>query len=257
MNRFRNLAGYLMMALVLTALAACGGGGGGGRTADSTVGNGGNTAFTATFLQPLASSTFSVAVALNGSQEAVGLSDGGSTAPATIKAVAWTVATDGAATTSAVSPLAMPPGAGDYSAAYGNNNGGAIVGEVEATPAGAIVPAFWPGRAATPAQVVLLPLGTAARGAAYGINTAGRIVGELINGDVPFAATWTNSAVPPANLPAAGLVASYAYFINDNGEIVGEAIDAAGQPCRALAAERGRRLRDRSDPPVDNGCPEW
>ena len=104
------------------------------------------------------------------------------------------------------------------------------MGEIEAAPGGAVVPAFWPSRTATLAQVVLLQQGTATQGAAYGINTAGRIVGELLTGGIPSAATWSGPAAAPVNLPeATGTIASSAHFINDNGEIVGQVTDAIGE----------------------------
>lgn len=231
MNRLMILSRYTMAALAVAALAACGGGGGGGAAAG---GGGGGGAFTATALQPVAGSTFSVAAAVNASDEAVGMSDGDPTAPQIFKAVAWTVTAAGGPATSVVTPLAMPPGAGAYSAAYGNNSSGAIVGEIESTSGGAVAAAFWPSRTAAPAQVVLLPHGAATRSAAYSINATGRIVGELDNGTASTAVTWANPNAGPVNLPmAAGQIDATAFFINDAGEIAGELL-AAGKISAAL-----------------------
>jgi probable HAF family extracellular repeat protein len=157
------------------------------------------------------------------------MSNGDPAAPLTFKAVAWTMITTNATTTSAVTSLAVPAGSGSYSAAYGNNNSGAIVGELEESAGGAIVAAYWPNRAATPGQVVLLQQGTAPQGAAYGINTSGRMVGELNDGAASSAVTWSGPLVAPVTLPAAaGQLDATAFFINDAGEIVGELTDATG-----------------------------
>jgi probable HAF family extracellular repeat protein len=190
------------------------------------------------------------------------MSNGDPAAPLTFKAVAWTMITTNATTTSAVTSLAVPAGSGSYSAAYGNNNSGAIVGELEESAGGAIVAAYWPNRAATPGQVVLLQQGTAPQGAAYGINTSGRMVGELNDGAASSAVTWSGPLVAPVTLPAAagqldatGIHAalwrpnvagayvdvplllpastelsgdSSALAINTNGVIVGEATDTSG-----------------------------
>lgn len=216
MKRFANLFRALIATLTMMTLVACGGGGGGG-------GGGGepNPSFTQTPLQAVPGSSFSAGVAINDGNEAVGLSDD---ATAVVKAAAWTVTTTGATTTSTVTRLATPNGT--YSAAYGNNDGGAIVGEMEQA-GGNIVAAFWSGKAA-----VAAPLDTpapATGSAAYGINTSGRIVGELLTSGFPVAATWANSGAVPTTLPTAlGTIASSAYFINDNGEIVGELTNATG-----------------------------
>jgi uncharacterized membrane protein len=224
MNRFMIRVKYGIAAAALTALTACGGGGGGG-----AAGGAGEGAFTATLLQPTAGATFSVAAAVNVNDEVVGMSNGDPADPAAFRAVAWTVTAAGAATTSVVTSLAMPPGAGTYSAAYGNNSSGAVVGELEAAPAGAVRAAFWPSRTAAPAEVVLLSQGTATRSAAYDLNTSGRIVGELDFGTSSAAVTWADSTAAPVELPPVpGQLAATAFFINDTGEIAGEAANAAG-----------------------------
>jgi hypothetical protein len=216
MKRHINRARCLLALFSVAVLTACGGGGGGG-------GGGGeaNPGFSQTPLQPVAGSSFSAGVAINDGNEAVGLSDD---ATAVVKAAAWTITTTGATTTSTVTRLQTPNGT--YGAAYGNNDGGAIVGEMEQA-GGSIVAAFWSGKAAV--AVSLDTPAPATGSAAYGINTSGRIVGELLVAGVPTAVTWATSGAVPAALPTAlGTIASSAYFINDNGEIVGELTNAAG-----------------------------
>jgi uncharacterized membrane protein len=231
MHRDRIRVRYWIVAAALTALTACGGGGGGGGVAGLPGGGDGNgtpgdtALFTATALQTLAGSTFSVAAGINGLDEVVGISNGAAT-PLTFKAALWRVTAAGGAAASEVTLLAMPPGAGAYSAANAINDSGVIVGEVESTPGGPVAAVLWPSRTATSAEVVLLPQMGASRSAAYGINSAGRIVGELDSGTDSFAVLWPDRTTAPVILPTiAGQRDAAAFFINDLGEVVGELAD--------------------------------
>jgi probable HAF family extracellular repeat protein len=216
------------MAAVLTfGLAACGGGGGGGVAAAPDPGPAApdlNPAFATTApLAPAVSAAFSAGLAINDSAVVVGTSDGGAGSPTIIKATAW------ATPASAVTVLALPAGVnGPYSAAYGINTGGMIVGEMAVTADGTIVPATWATSAATAAGLALGA--TATQGSAYGVNAGGRIVGEVIDGGVTMAVTWASAAAAaPTVLPTpAGTLSSSAYAVNVNGEIVGEMTGAAG-----------------------------
>lgn len=219
----------LTLAAVLSfGLAACGGGGGGG-------GGNPNPEFRdATILAQPAGATFNAGLAINDDTTVVGTSDGGAS-PATLQAAAWVVTP---ATTqppvptgSAITLLALPAGNGPYGAAYGINDGEAIVGEMAVTASGLIIPAIWTDRLATAAPLALGA--TATQGSAYGINTGGRIVGEVIDAGVTMAVTWGSSAaLEPVLLSTLTLnpptTASSAYAVNDAGEIVGELTDAAG-----------------------------
>lgn len=222
---FRILAPIAAAAVLLTGVAGCGGGGGDGGAGNQNISAA--AGFTAVTLQAPGDATFSVAVGINGN-EVVGLSDGQS-APASMRAVAWLVDPSGGSLSGTVVQLAMPAGAGQYSAAYGNNRGGAIVGEIEETPGGTIRAAYWQNRNALSGDIVLLGQGAATRSAAYSINTSGWIAGELILNGAAAAATWSGPLAQPAVLPAvAGQIASSAYSINDAGTIVGELADADG-----------------------------
>jgi probable HAF family extracellular repeat protein len=218
------------MAAALTfGLAACGGGGGGGVAGAPApdpvpVAPDLNPAFATTApLAPAAAATFSAGLAINDSAVVVGTSDGGAGSPTIVKATAW------ATPASAVTVLALPAGVnGPYSAAYGINTGGLIVGEMAVTADGTIVPAAWASSAATAAGLALGA--TATQGSAYGVNAGGRIVGEVIDGGVTMAVTWASSAAAaPTVLPTpAGTLSSSAYAISVNSEIVGEMTGAAG-----------------------------
>lgn len=153
---------------------------------------------------------FGAAVAINDESLAVGLIDGGPT-PTTPKAIAWNF--DAGET----QLLALPVGAGDYSAAYGVNNAGAIVGEMEDED-GIITAAYWADM-----ETVAAPLAIGESSSAYGINSEGVIVGEIFGNGASAAVYWTSSSATPVPLPLPlGATTSSAYFINVFGDIVGE-----------------------------------
>lgn len=250
MNADKFLILTLAAAMSL-AIAACGGGGGGGSSAPPADPN---PAFaTAVSLAQIAGASFSAGVAINDDSVVVGRTDGAA-APATPQAVVWTVTVGTApdAPTSEARLLALPALHGPYGAANGINDSGVIVGDVEVTANGLIVPAYWPGQEALAADVVLLSLGaTATQGAAYGINSAGRIAGEVTDAGVAQAVTWdtataTAPTLLPTTTPAPPTTASAAYFVNDNDEIVGELTDADGVHAvvwRTLAGIYGEPIR--------------
>lgn len=227
MKQLRNILIALVAASALT-LAGCGGGGGGGAPApgpDPTPVT--NSTFNTVALGGLGGS-FSAGIAINDSGLAVGFADDGNG----IKAAQWTV-TGAAPAATALAPLS----GNNYSAAYGVNNAGITVGEsgegaIGGAPDANTVAVFWSGNAV--AQLPA-PAGNLGAYAAYSINSNGQIVGESVKDasgntkavlwDSPASGTTMND-----NLHQAGWDYSAAYFIHDDGVIVGEAKPAGGAP---------------------------
>lgn len=232
----KKLSNFLivMLAAGTLALAGCGGGGGGGGgTGGGGNGGGGggttpvtNTTFTTTQLGGLGGS-FSAGIAINESGVAVGLADDG----ASIKGVKWTV-TDAAPAATTLAPLS----GNSYSAAYGVNAAGIAVGEsgtiVNGSADANTVAVFWSGNAVGQLPAPADNLGAYA---AYGINTGGQIVGESVKdaqGNTK-AVLWISPATSSTildSLHQAGWDYSAAYFIHDDGVIVGEAKPNGGAP---------------------------
>jgi len=235
--------GLAMAFSLALAMAGCGGGGGGGDTAAAnpdTDGDGIPNAVDAfptdptkfvnnvtVLLAGLSAGGFTAATAVNTAGAVVGFSEV-TAAPAGVKAVRWTVSSvDGSASAAAT----LNPISGAYSAAYGVNTAGTVVGESESGAGGSIVAAFWPagGAAAT-----ALPAGSfPGPSCAYGANNAAtpQIVGEATTaGGVLRAVLWNGTTGAPVDLGslAGATGASSAYAINDNGIVVGESETATG-----------------------------
>jgi len=177
----------------------------------------------ATILAPLAGGTQTSAVAVNEAGLIAGHSE---PAPgANVKAVSWS-ATGGAATQ--LPPLAGAPADG-FSAAFGVNQAGAIVGEAE-DGNGGFKAVAWPSTTESPAMLASLGAGDTFS-AAFGINTDGMIVGEAEdNAFNTRAVLWSSSSAAPVNLGVLpGGLNSTAYAINDAGFIVGESEDSEGR----------------------------
>ncbi len=233
MKRFRMILIGLLAALALT-LAGCGGGGGGGGgggvgavvnndidgdgipNASDAAPDDANifaafTGFLLDFLAP--GSTFSAATDVTNSDMAVGYSDD---AAANIKAVKWTF--DEAAQSSTVTQL-DPLVGNDYSAAYGANDGGMIVGE--SADGADFTAVIWDAGATT---ATALEKGTLTTTAAYGANSLGQIVGEGDDAGSTVALIWNTKTVAPAPLGnLSGGTTSSAYYISEGGVVVGEA----------------------------------
>lgn len=237
MKTFRQLMFGLVVTMSL-ALAGCGGGGGGGGGATSSDLDGDGipnaqdafpndatqfASFTVTQLTVPNNSLFSSAVDINTGRQVVGFSDTGS-GQQEVRAQLWNVAANG--TPSA--PVELSPIAGNsYSAAYGINNAGVVVGE--SSKGADTVAVFWPAGSATPTELQLLT--ASGPSAAYRINTAGRIVGEARNaGGNMVPVMWTNTAAAPVQLPLlSGGTRGAAYFISADGtKIVGESENSSG-----------------------------
>lgn len=238
MKQLRNILIGLVAASALT-LAGCGGGGGGGGGGGAGDGGGGgaadptpvtNTTFSVVPLGGL-NGSFSAGIAINDGGMAVGFADNGSS----IKGAKWTV-TDADPVATALEPL---PG-NNYSAAYGVNSDGIAVGEsgdfVAAVPDANTVAVFWIENA-VPLLPTPLPAPADNQGAyaAYSINASDEIVGESVmdaSGNTK-AILWDSpesTSTMNDTLHQAGWDYSAAYFIHDDGVIVGEAKPASGPP---------------------------
>lgn len=216
-----------LLAVVAFALAGCGGSDGEeGRGSVGLLSASESPFDTSELARVDPAATFSAAVAVNRNNAIVGVSDGGAE---TVRGAGWTVTSSGGAVTSGV--LALPSTAAGWSAAYGINDLGSIVGEMELRSSGATVGAFWSSRIAT--ARALPSLAGSAASAAYAINAAGRIVGDSLQlsarGFDSAAVTWATRSSSPARLPVpAGTISSSAFSINRNGVIAGEIVSASG-----------------------------
>jgi uncharacterized membrane protein len=162
--------------------------------------------------------SFGAAVAVNGADEIVGLSDDG----VAVKAVRWTLSGGGA-------PTVLDPIAGDaYSAAYAVDDAGTAVGESQ--KGGQLVPVAWTAGSSAPAELSLA--GVAAPAAAYGMGD-GMIVGEATVAGETVAVLWRGAGAAPVVLGTLGGATSSAYALS-NGRVVGESLTAGGTTRGAL-----------------------
>lgn len=239
MTRYKVLGIFLTGLLALT-LSACGGGGGGGgggtsadrdgdgipNTSDAAPDNAATFAtFSSAPLARLPGGAYGVATAVNDAPAplVVGSSDDGT---GILKAVTWTVNAAG----QPAAPITLNPLAGNgYSAAYGVNDGGIVVGESKKGLE--FVPVFWGAGSTTPTELSLtMGATTFVFGSAYGIDNGGSIVGEIKRADgTLMAALWSSSGAAPVELATLGGPSASAYFIGEGGWIVGESTTAAGQ----------------------------
>jgi uncharacterized membrane protein len=159
---------------------------------------------------------FSAALSINRAGLAVGIAEdtGGF-----LKAVSWQ-----AQTVTQLDPLA----GFDYSAAYGVNDPGVVVGESE--NGGFVTATYWP--AGSTSAVALSTTGLFdGNSSAYAINSHDGIVGEGTGSSEgnTVAVYWENPAATPTVLPdliAAG--SSAAYDLSENGIIVGSSLNDDG-----------------------------
>lgn len=230
----------LTAGLLALALYACGGGGGGGGggTVSTDIDGDGIpnvqdvfpddparfAGFSSSPLGRITGGTYGVATAVNDASSplVVGSSDDGT---GILKAVSWTV---GAGQPTA--PIVLNPLAGNgYSAAYGVNDAGVVVGESEKGLS--FVPVFWGAGSTIPTELSLTVGGaTFTDGSAYGIDDNGRIVGEIKRADGTLTAVlWSSSGAAPVELATLGGPSASAYFIAGGGWIVGESETGGGQ----------------------------
>ncbi len=156
---------------------------------------------------------FSTGIAVNENDQVVGMADDGTA----VKAVRWEV--DASAGTAEAPVVLNPLDDNDYSAAYGNNDQGAAVGESEKGED--FVAVLWASGSSTPAELSLSG-GFVEPSAAYSINNGDQIVGEANSGSGREAVLWNGEVADPVSLGTLGGDFSAAYFINDGGLIVGE-----------------------------------
>ena len=222
---------YTLAVLVVLSLAVagCGGGGGGSNNASGPTDPNQVTFDTsAKTLEPLTGGTMSTAVAISdvvsNSADVVGVS---SNATQQLRAVKWNVNTLNGTVGAAIE---LAPLVGfNFSAAYGINATGFVVGESEGT-VNTVVAVYWgTGTAAT----ALPELAAGKNSSAYGISTSGRIVGEAVNGsDKIVPVYWSSSSSIPVALQTIGTDGTgVAYAIVDlvdgSSIVVGESGDHA------------------------------
>ena len=139
---------------------------------------------------------------------------------------------------------ALPTAGGNNGQASGINNGGQIVGFAEngivdstcppnTTNNRIILPVLWEKRKAQP----LPTLGSDPDGVAYGINNQGQAVGYSGTCTIPNAVMWENNTATP--LPDLGVPGAVAFFINDQGQIVGQVTSADGTTAYAALWQNG------------------
>lgn len=180
------------------------------------------SSYTTVLLDRLAGGTFGAAVGINGGNEVVGLSEDQT---GVISAVKWTVT---GATASAPAVLA-PIAPGGYGAAYAVSESGVAVGDAQKGQE--VVAVAWP--AGGGGALELSRAGFAAPSAAYGIAGA-RIVGEATLAGNAVAVLWSGPSADPVALGTLGGPTSSAYAIDGAGLVVGESLDANGDPRGAL-----------------------
>lgn len=246
--KYWKIAGLGIYATLVLALTGCGGGGGGGAPTPEDLDGDGIpnvrdafpndparfSAFTVKTLDNLPSGVFGAAVDINGNRQVVGLSDGGAQV---IKAALWTVSADG--TPSAPTPL-RPITGNSYSAAYGINEAGVIVGESGSNSDGVFTAVSWPaGAGAATDPVILKPLSTGLNpmSAAYGINGTGQIAGEAeetAGSGKAVPVLWNSASADPIKLGLlSGGTFGAAYYISEDGTVVGES-ETSGGAVRAV-----------------------
>ena len=225
-----NKSILVAVAVLSFAIAGCGGGGGDSSSSASGPTDPNQVTFdtSAKTLEPLTGGTMSTAVAindvLNNSASVVGIS---SNATQQMRAAKWNVNT----ITGTVGPaVELSPLAGfSFSAAYGINATGFVVGESEGT-GNTVVAVYW-GTGITATALPVLAAGK--NSSAYGISASGRIVGEAVNGaDKIVPVYWSSSSILPVALGTIGTDGTgVAYAIIDKGDgssiIVGESGDHA------------------------------
>lgn len=211
----------ILLGFMALALAGCG--------SDSSTPVPGGGAVTpppatpAATLAPLSGGTQATPAAVNETGLIVGNSEPTPGTP--MKAVFWT----GPAGTATQLPALAGAPANGFSAAFGVNDAGAVVGEAQ-DASGAFSAVCWPS--ASQAPTALLRLSAAKTfSTAFDINATGAIVGEAENNAFEKRAVlWASTTAKPVDLGTLkGGKTSTAYAINDSGFVAGESDDAAGK----------------------------
>ena len=227
MKKFRFLLAGLMTAGVMT-LAGCGGGGS-NRGDEPTVAA---TTFNMVALAGFDNSNFAAGVAINDEGLAVGFSDNGTS----IQGAKWTV-TDALPTTTDLHPTVLPPlDNNTYSAAYGVNADGIAVGESGMAILSVLdantVAVYWPADENPTPEILQAVNPENWTSTAYSINSKREIVGEAVDDEAgnTVAVYWGSPDATPtrlAHLTNGGF--SSAYFIGNDGRIVGESRNSVGK----------------------------
>lgn len=235
MKRIR-IGTFAALTALMFAVAGCGGSGGEGGAAGPTDPNQIVFDSSAKTLDPLAGGTMSAAVAINDGGSVVGIS---SNTSQQVRGVKWTVSTLDGSVTAATELL--PLTGFNYSAAYGINESGFVVGESEDAN-NTVVAAYWAN--GSTAAVKLAELVAGKNSAAYSLSASGRIVGESVNiSDKIVPVYWSSSLalpVPLSTLSAGGTGVAYGIIDKADGSsiIIGESddhavrwlVNAAGDP---------------------------
>jgi hypothetical protein len=222
-----NKSILVAVSVLSFAIAGCGGGGGSSSSSSGpTDPNQVSFDTSAKVLEPITGGTMSTAVAINdvanNTATVVGIS---SNATQQMRAAKWSV-NSLAGTVGAAVELSPLTGF-NFSAAYGINALGLVVGESESAN-NSVVAAYWgTGTTAT----ALFDLVAGKNSSAYGISASGRIVGEAVNGtDKIVPVYWSSSSVVPVALGTIdGTGVAYAIVDKADGSsiIVGESGDHA------------------------------
>lgn len=224
MKRLR-MGTFAALTALMLAVAGCGGSGGSGGTAGPTDPS--QIAFdtSARTLNPLSGGTMSAAVAINDGGSVVGIS---SNTSQQVRGVKWTVSTLDGSVTAATELL--PLTGFNYSAAYGINESGFVVGESEDAN-NTVVATSWANGSTAAAKLSELVAGK--NSAAYSISASGRIVGEAVNiSDKIVPVYWSSSSAQPValqTLSVGGTGVAYGIIDKTDGSsiIVGESDDRA------------------------------
>lgn len=178
-----------------------------------------------------AESNFSTAVAVSNidANDSILVIGTRNTALGGLQATKWSVDT---ITQASGPPQDLNPLTGEaFSAAYGINDAGTVVGESSKNAGIDFVAVLWEADSGTPTELTLLEPATWS--AVYSLNNDGLLVGEseevVVAGKADRAVIWTSSTAAPVVLTTPFTsISSSAYQISDNGNIIGEATDNAG-----------------------------
>ncbi|MEZ4601115.1 MAG: hypothetical protein R2940_15100 [Syntrophotaleaceae bacterium] len=187
MKKLANILGCLLVLPVL--LTGCGGGGGGGDSAPAGAltpeGAGASITQAVDATGATVTANFTNAVDINSSNEVIGFAE--ITPGAPISAAFWEVVVDsnGAA---AITPRALDPITGSFSAAFALDETGIAVGQ-SSTATTALVAVFWPAGSSTPTQLD----GLTAAGNSRALDISAN--GDLIVGEAQDAALTTRAVV--------------------------------------------------------------
>jgi uncharacterized membrane protein len=194
-GRGMNIRFGLLSLMLAVGLQGCGSSSG---SSNSKPGGPDPTSgYTSLELLPLAEADASAALGINIEPELLTFVVGTSGQGESVSAVYWEV-DPVAKSVSAAFPL--PTEGSIYSAAFGVNNAGTMVGELE--KGSARIPVVWPADGSAPAELSRT-IGTTdyPSGVVRSINSAGVMVGEIRSADSSMAVLWRDVGEMPTRLP--------------------------------------------------------